>query len=158
LIHKFNKLLDYILHWATALTAMLFFLIVLASVIVRAIPKVSFHSAIELSRLLFVWSCFLAAALAYRQRAHVAFTLLSDRVAQHARHYLGLVIEALVFVFSAVILYESVLTCRMLWPSVLPILGISQGWFYVPVPVLCVFILCYSAEFMAEQFKRGTME
>jgi TRAP-type C4-dicarboxylate transport system permease small subunit len=69
LIRRFNKLLDYILHLTTAVTAMLFFLIVLASVVVRAVPAIGFNSAMELSRLLFVWSCFLAAALTYRRQA-----------------------------------------------------------------------------------------
>jgi TRAP-type C4-dicarboxylate transport system permease small subunit len=132
---------------------MAFFVVVLAAIGVRAVPRWQFHASIELSRLFFVWSCFLAAGLAYRREAHVGFTLLFDKMPVVVQRGLTSVVYSLVLGFVAVVLFQSVLTCFLLWPTVLPILGISQAWLYVPVPVLCLSMLFYTLEFIADAWR-----
>jgi TRAP-type C4-dicarboxylate transport system permease small subunit len=147
-MRKITSVLDHILFWTTAVSAMAFFAVVLASIVVRAVASGQFHSSIELSRLFFVWSCFLAAALAYRRKAHVAFTLLFDKLSLAVQRGVMLLTYAMLLAFLLVVLYQAVLTCRLLWPTVLPILGISQAWSYIPVPVMCLFTIAYTLEFI----------
>ncbi len=144
-----NRLFDGMLYVGTAASAMAFFVVVVVAIAARAIATWPFHSSVELSRLLFVWSCFLAAALTYRRQAHVGFTLLFEKMPALWQRRIALVNYLLILGFVAVVLVQSILTCRLLWPTVLPILGISQAWFYVPVPVLCIFMLSYTVEFLA---------
>ena len=152
-MRRLNTVFYQLLFWVTALSAISFFVIVIASIVIRYIPRVQFHSSIELSRLLFVWSCFLAAAMTYRQKAHVGFGLLFERFSKRTQKHLTVFMQAVIIVFLAIVLYQSVLTCRLLWTTVLPILGISQAWFYVPVPVLCVFLLCFTIEWLIDEFR-----
>jgi TRAP-type C4-dicarboxylate transport system permease small subunit len=155
-MRRLNRIFDVLLFRATAVSAMLFFAVVMASIVARLIPGAHFHSAVELSRLFFVWSCFLAAVLGYRLRAHVGFTLLFDRTSPRLQKTFTLLTHTLIFAFLAVVLYKSILTCRLLWPTVLPILGISQAWFYIPVPVCCMVMLCYAAEFIMDALRPKT--
>jgi len=151
-------MLDHILFWATAVSAMAFFVVVLAAIIIRVAVGGQFHSSIELSRLFFVWSSFLAAALAYRRRAHVAFTLLFDKVSRKTQQLASLFVYILILIFVVVVLYQAVLTCRLIWPTVLPILGISQAWLYLPVPVMCLVVLSYTLEFLDRQWRSKPLE
>ncbi|MEN6425211.1 MAG: TRAP transporter small permease subunit [Phycisphaerales bacterium] len=149
-VRRINLFLDSLLYLGTAVSAMAFFAVVVVAMAARSIATWPFHSSVELSRLFFVWSCFLAAALAYRKRAHVGFTLLLDQVPAAWRRRITGLNYLLILGFAAIVLVQSTLMCRLLWPTVLPILGISQAWFYVPVPILCLCMILYTAEFMAE--------
>ena len=149
-VRRVNLFLDSLLYLGTAASAMAFFAVVIVATAARCIATWPFHSSVELSRLFFVWSCFLAAALAYRKRAHVGFTLLLERVPARWRRRITGLNYLLILGFVAVLLLQSILMCRLLWPTVLPILGISQAWFYVPVPILCLCMIFYTAEFIAE--------
>ena len=113
---------------------------------------------VELSRLFFVWSCFLAVALGYRRRGHVAFTLLFDRLSQVVQRRVTLLTYVILLAFLVVVFYQAVLICRLLWPTVLPILGISQAWLYVPVPVMCLLGIAYTLEFIVELPRPGDLE
>jgi TRAP-type C4-dicarboxylate transport system permease small subunit len=152
-MRRINTAFDKVLFWLTALSAISFFLVVIISIVTRYIPRIQFHSSIELSRLLFVWSCFLAAAMTYRQKAHVGFGLLFEKFSKRTQKHLTVFMHAVIIVFLIIVFYQSLLTCHLLWPTVLPILGISQAWFYVPVPVLCVFLLSFTIEWLIDEFK-----
>jgi len=151
IVRRINLLLDRVLYIGTAATSIAFFLVAVAEIAARGVAGWSFHSSTELSRLLFMWSCFLAAALAYRKRVHVGFSLLFDRVPVPWRRRIVAFNHVLILGFAAVVLVESIRMCRLLWPTVLPILGISQAWFYVPVPILCVCMIFYAMEFLTER-------
>jgi len=153
-----NAFLDRILFWATAFSAMAFFVVVIVSIAARSTALWPFHSSVELSRLLFVWSCFLAAALTYRKQAHVGFTLLFERMPLTWQRCIALLNYALILTFMGIVFVQAVLTCRLLWPTVLPILGISQAWFYVPVPVACLFMFSYTLEFITRLWKPAAGE
>ncbi len=149
-VRRMNVLLDRLLYAGTAVSAMAFFAVAITAISARCATAWSFHSSIELSRLFFVWSCFLAAGLAFRRRAHVGFTLLFDRLPIPWRRHITRLNYLLVLGFAVVVFVESVRMCRLLWPTVLPILGISQAWFYVPVPILCMCLVSYTAEFLMD--------
>jgi TRAP-type C4-dicarboxylate transport system permease small subunit len=78
----------------------------------------------------------------------VGFTLLFDRAPARWRRGIAGLKYLLILGFATVVLVQSIITCRLLWPTVLPILGVSQAWFYVPVPILCLCILSYTVEFI----------
>ncbi len=148
-VRRINLVLDRLLYVGTAASALAFFAVAVAAIAARSIATWPFYSSVELSRLFFVWSCFLAAVLAYRKQAHVGFTLLFDRVPARWRCRITAFNYLLILGFMAVVFVQSILVCRLLWPTVLPILGISQAWFYVPVPILCLCMFSYTAEFIA---------
>jgi TRAP-type transport system small permease protein len=77
---KINKRSETVLYWSTALATTGFIVFVLVGVITRYLTKTPILSFVELSRLFFVWACFLAAILAYRRKAHIAITFITDKL------------------------------------------------------------------------------
>ncbi|HNS21583.1 MAG TPA: TRAP transporter small permease [Sedimentisphaerales bacterium] len=157
-LRRVNLFFDRLLYVGTAASAMAFFAVVMVAMAARSVGMRPIHSSVELSRLFFVWSCFLGAALAYRRRAHIGFTLLFDKVPASWQRRLAGINYLLVLAFAGIVLVQSIRVCRLLWPTVLPILGISQAWFYVPVPILCLCLLSYTAESLVEPWARSAPE
>ncbi|WP_020532561.1 TRAP transporter small permease [Flexithrix dorotheae] len=152
MIKKVNLTFSKLLFRITNITAILFFLIIILGIISRFIIKVPILASIELSRLLFVWSCFFAAALTYQRKAHIAITIFTDRLSNRVQHILGCFTYSIILLFVIILLFYSSEVVYLLWHSDLPMLGISQGWFYVPLPIVSVLMLSFTLEFLQEEF------
>jgi TRAP-type C4-dicarboxylate transport system permease small subunit len=112
---QLNRMLDRILFWGIAVFSMSFFVVVLVSVLSRYILHAPILASIELSRLFFVWSCFLAAAITYRRKAHIDFTLLFDKASRRVKEALSLFIHVSILLFAALIFYHSIILSWLLW-------------------------------------------
>jgi TRAP-type C4-dicarboxylate transport system permease small subunit len=150
---KFNCILEKTLCGLTAVSAMGFFLIVLSAILLRR-AGYSMDAGIELSRLSFVWSCFLAAAITYRRRAHVGFTVLYERLPANGRRHCSRLLHLLILLFMLLVLAQSLYVVFKLWPTRLPMLGISQSWLYMPLSISSVFMILFTLEFLAEPWDR----
>lgn len=153
LIQKFNYLLERILYWMTALSTMVFVVFVLLSVITRYITRTPVLSSIEVSRLFFVWACFLAATLAYRRNFHISISFIMDRFSMRIRSMIEIGIQAMTVLFFIMILSESIQVVKLLWFTHLPLSGLSQSWLYLPVPFISVVFILFSAEKIMENIR-----
>ncbi len=143
-----NRFFDKLLYVGTAISSISFFVIVIIAVASRYVFKSPILASIEISRLLFVWSCFLAAALTYRRGAHVSITYIFDKFPKRLQRGITVLLHVLILVFMAIVFYQSIIVTRLLWPSRLPMLQISQSWFYIPVPIIAMIIISYTLEFL----------
>ena len=153
-MRKLNKLFDTSLYWSTAVFAMLFFGIVVVSIITRYLLRTPILASIELSRLFFVWSAFLAAAITYRQKAHVGLTFLYEKFSEKVQLAVSFLIYLSILAFLFVVLYQSLIVIQLLWQTDLPMLDISQSWLYIPLPIISVCMISYTAEFIADLFQQ----
>jgi TRAP-type C4-dicarboxylate transport system permease small subunit len=149
-IRRINQVLDRVAYVAIAVTAIFFFCVVLSSVLMRYGLRLPMLGSVELSRLLFVWSCFLAAALAYRRRAHVGLSLFVTRLGLCWRRRVEAFAHALVLCLAVVIFFYSSQVVILLWFTRFSILDISQGWLYLPVPVACLFLGLFTLEWIVK--------
>lgn len=151
-----NRRSNSFLNWVTVITAASFLLVVLLTVASRYLLKTPVLSSIELSRLFFVWSCFTAAALGYYRKSHIAISLITNRLPPNLSTAITFVVHLLSLVFFIVIIYYSLIVVNTLWETRLPILGISQSWFYLPVPFSFLFMSFFNIEFIQETYLRLT--
>ena len=145
IVGRFCFVSEQVLFWMTAVFSMGFFAVVLASILLRA-AGFPIDASIELSRLSFVWSCFLAVAITYRRRAHVGFAFLYERLPHRWKARCTLLIQTLILLFMVLVLEQSLLVVFRLWPTRLPMLGISQAWLYLPLSVSSVFMILFTLE------------
>ncbi|MBN1481625.1 TRAP transporter small permease [candidate division KSB1 bacterium] len=149
-MRQLNRFIDKILFFTTALTSISFFIIIILAVASRYIFKAPILASIELSRLLFVWSCFLAAALAYRRKAHISITFIFEKFPHFLQKYVTLFLHILILLFLVIVFHQSVIVTVLLWPSRLPMLQITQSWFYLPVPIFSLILIFYTLEFLVD--------
>ncbi len=141
-----NKYTERFVYWLTAVSTFIFILFVLLGVITRYLTKAPILSSIEISRLFFVWACFLAATLAYRRNAHIAISFIVDRFNLQWTKVIDFSVNFLTILFFIFIVKESALVVKLLWYTHLPVSNISQSWLYLPVPFISLVIILFALE------------
>ncbi|MBN1997186.1 TRAP transporter small permease [candidate division KSB1 bacterium] len=153
-MRKIFQVFDRLLFVGTASTSILFFAMILLSIISRFLLKRPILASIELSRFFFIWSCFLAAALAYHRKAHVGFTLLYEKFSPFIQKWMSNFIYAVIVAFCTLVLVHGIDVVLLLWYTKFPMLGISQAWLYIPVPIVCFFLIIFTLELWMESITR----
>lgn len=109
--------------------------VVVAQVILRYGFGQSFDWADEISRLLFVWTIFLALPLGIPKGAHVGVSLLTDHLPERIRKPLFRLMSLLCALLLAVVAYEGCLLVLEQWEEPLSTLDASVALFMVPLVI-----------------------
>lgn len=151
-MRRVNSTLESVLYWGVATSSFLFLAVVLVGVASRFVLHRPVLASIELSRLFFVWSCFLATALALRRNAHVSIALGFERLPPRGQRVVAAATRSLLLAFSLAVAWQGAVLCHLLWPTRLPMLQISYGWLCLPLPLAGLAM----ASFLVETFADGT--
>jgi len=119
-----------------------------AQVIFRYFIGDSIIWAEELARYALLWSAMIGAAVAYRQGAHVAVTVLWDLLPAGVAQHLWRLIHSIVIAFAAVLVWEGwFLSLRNFARNQLsPALQIDIAWIYLAIPLGGLLIAIAAAE------------
>jgi TRAP-type C4-dicarboxylate transport system permease small subunit len=114
---------------------------VVVEVASRFVLDTSISQTNAVARFLLVWFFMLGAGLALRQGAHVALTLLTERVPQRHARAISNVAQVLSLIVLAMLLWSGYLAFRASLPQVEGSLGVSLAWVMAAFPVgLCLLI------------------
>ena len=113
-------------------------LIVGSQVFARYVLNSSFGWADELSRLLFVWSIFLAIPIGIRKGSHIGVELLTARLPSPLRRLLLRVVMASAAALMLVVAYQSAVITILQWDELMVSLDISAGLFVLALVVGCL--------------------
>lgn len=125
--------------------------VVFIQVVARNILQIPMIWTLDLAQLLFAWCIFVGAALAFRQGAHYIVNLwpgggfmdtLSTRVS---------LAFSMIVIF--VLIYNGVQMTKIALNRVAPSLGISELWFFVPIPVCGVLMLSFLIEHVLRELE-----
>jgi TRAP-type C4-dicarboxylate transport system permease small subunit len=113
-----------------------FFTIVLAvSVFSRYVFQLPIVTSVELTRIAFVWACFLGAAAGLKRRSHVRVVAFVNLLPARLQGWVPTFVHGAFLLFALLMVWHGWgLTARM-FATTLPTLGISQGWLYLALPV-----------------------
>lgn len=153
-LFKINHGSTKLLFWLTALSSMVFFVVICLNVLVRYVLNTPILGSIEISRLSFVWSAFLASALAYRGKSHIAITFLLDRLPGQIQAFVKIIIYTVTWVFFLLLLFYSIEVTVALKNTYFPVMQISQTWLYLPLPFISIIILGYTTEDLLRSFQK----
>ncbi len=133
-----STLYQTILRWAVVLFYSLTVLAGIAGVVFRYIPPISHFGfwTEEAVRYAFIWTVFLAAAVATRQRLHISVDLLPSALAPRTRDWLEAASSLLCLGFVIVLgvggVRAAIVSAESTsWSST----EVSRAWAYVAVPV-----------------------
>ncbi|MCQ9617895.1 TRAP transporter small permease [Paenalcaligenes niemegkensis] len=132
-LKQFLKRLDQFTYWIIVAMIGGMTILVALQVILRYFFGTSIDSADELSRLLFVWSIFIAIPHGVRHGVHVGIDVFVSLLPSAAREVIfrltcvvSLLLMALVFLGAWTAVIER-------WPELMPTLPISSAVFYIPL-------------------------
>ena len=99
----------------------------------------------ELVRFGLVWFAMLTSAYVVGQKAHLAVTVLSEKLTGKKSKILEVVVQSLFLVFAAMIMvYGGWNAVTLTMGQISPSLSIPMGYVYLSVPVSGVLIIIYS--------------
>lgn len=144
--------------WVEAIIAVAFILMIIAlllQVFARYVVQVSIPWTEEISRYLLVLLTFVGAALAIRDKQHIAITFLLDRIPETARICLDLLFTVLVMLFLGAVFRGSVNMIQLTWDTPAgTIPWITTGRIYLILPVTVLLMLGY----LLAQVYRGSRQ
>lgn len=127
------------LDWITAFVVILamagMVVIVSTQVFLRYGLNSSLDWAEEVSRLLFVWSLFLAIPLGIKRGVHVGIDLLTGLMPTMAQNVLFRLTSAIGIVLMGLVAWEAAILTRDQWDEPMTTLDYSVGFFMLPVVI-----------------------
>lgn len=96
--------------------------------------------------LLMSWFILLGSATGVRERSHIGFEIGLAASPPPLRFVLKLITEVLLVGFGIAMLAYGTQLAAGTWTAIMPMIGISQGWDYVPVAIGGALIAFFSAE------------
>lgn len=127
--------LDRAARWAIIAASAAMIVIVSGQVVLRYVFNSSLDWSDEISRLLFVWSMFLAIPLGIREGAHVGVELLTTHLPAAPRALMAKGCALLAAALMAVVVWQSVKVAWLTWDEMMQSLNVSANWFLVPVAI-----------------------
>jgi TRAP-type C4-dicarboxylate transport system permease small subunit len=141
-----RRVLDGI-DWVAALLVILIMagmvVVVATQVFLRYVLNLSLDWAEEISRLLFVWSIFIAIPLGIKRGAHLSVVLLTERLPHDVRSRLFRTMNGLAMVLMAVVAWQAGVLMRDQWDEPMSTLDISVGLFMMPLVIGAVHSLLH---------------
>jgi len=147
---KFSNGLDRMMRIGTALLTAGFTVLIFITVLSRYVFNFSILFSQEVSKLLFIWSCFFAATIAYKQMAHIRFEFAESFLGKRGVLFTDVLIHFVSLVFFGLIFGESISFVRQIWETYFPLIGISQGWLYVSVLIASIIFLVHNLAFFID--------
>lgn len=133
----------------------LFFVgVVFVAVLSRYVLDDPIIESVELTRIGFNWSCFVAATIGVKEMAHIRLTFLFEKLPAIGQTACLLLVNSLMAIFFALMLVQGWALFEKVKGTVFPALDWSQGLLYIPLPLAGAIMLVHALSAMGENFAR----
>jgi TRAP-type C4-dicarboxylate transport system permease small subunit len=96
--------------------------------------------------MLMSWFIFLGAAVGVRENNHMGFDVLLYVMPPSAKKWLRMISDLVILAFGIGMIWYGASLVGLTWNTVLPALGISGGWDYVPIVAGGLLVVLFSLE------------
>lgn len=96
--------------------------------------------------MLMSWFIFLGAAVGVRENNHMGFDVLLYVLPPAAKKWLRMISDIVILAFGIGMVWYGAGLVSLTWNTILPALGISGGWDYVPVVAGGLLVILFSLE------------
>lgn len=132
--------------WFAGIGLLLMTAIIASQVFARYVLNDSPAWAEQAALLLMIWYVFIAAAAGVREGFHIRIGIFVDSLPEKIRHVFIAIGHFIVVAFGIAMAYFGVELAAATWQHVIPTLGISRGYAYVPIALSGVLITAFAIE------------
>lgn len=132
--------------WFAGIGLLIMTAIIAMQVFARYVLNDSPAWAEQAALLLMIWYVFIAAAAGIREGFHIRIAIFADSLPPKVRHPVLMVAHAVVVAFGVAMAVFGVELARETWQHVIPTLGISRGYAYLPIALSGVLITGFAIE------------
>ncbi len=147
--------LGVVIDWTVAAAGALVIALVFYNVLSRYILYTDVAWSSELCTLLLIWITFIGGAMAVRRNAHLGVTEFVMGLKPAARSRVDAVVLALTAVALGLLVYFGINLTVMSWDNIAIAIRISNGWWYLAMPVGCALMLVFVLQQLAMVVRSG---
>ncbi|MEM9532563.1 MAG: TRAP transporter small permease [Pseudomonadota bacterium] len=108
--------------------------------------------------LLMIWYVFIAAAAGVREGFHIRIGVFADRLPAGLRRPVLVLAQAIVIGFGVAMAIFGVELAQETWKHVIPTLGISRGYAYIPIAISGVLITGFALEQLIAELRGSKVD
>lgn len=143
LLRRISYLTNVATEWAAGLFAIFFTAILIVSVFSRYVFNVSIVASVEMTRIAFCWSVFLAAAAVVARGGHIRVVIAISALPPLGRAIVHHFVCLLTVAFGLAMSWYGFSLAMRMNSTFLPALQISQTWLYAPLPISGLLIVLH---------------
>lgn len=128
---------------------------ILVQIFSRAFMKVPFSWTEELSRITFMWFCFLGSGIAMKKKAHLGIDYFINKFSTQYRYYNQIVINLLIGLFGFFMSYYGVNMAKIMHKQVSSVMRIPMSYFYAVIPITGFLFLILAIHYLIKDIKTG---
>ena len=134
--------------WAMLVCYTFCCIVIVQEVVRRFVFNFSSAWGEEAARYAFIYLGWIGAAFAVKERAHIRFDVLLQRLGPRGKAWVFIVAEVATIAFACIALYWSLHTIRQLlqFEGATPVLRINKAWFEAAVPIAFALIIWRSLQ------------
>jgi TRAP-type C4-dicarboxylate transport system permease small subunit len=106
----------------------------------RYVLGASLYWSTEVPNFLFVWIVFLGAVVAYREKKHIAFTAILERMSRGGGRGPEIAVHAVVLAFAAFLVVTGAMVVRQTMGSPSEALKMPLGYLYAVLPLTMLLV------------------
>ena len=144
IVHVASRRINRLTEGVVAGLAAFFTVLLIISVFSRYVLNVSIISSVELVRISFCWSVFLAAACAVARDGHVKVDFLARALPPAFGRLLRLFADLVTLGFGLAMVWSGTELSQRMFVAVFPILQISVAWMFSALPVSGALIVLHA--------------
>ena len=132
--------------WFAGIGLLIMTAIIAVQVFARYVLNDSPAWAEQAALLLMIWYVFIAAAAGVREGFHIRIAVFADSLSPRARRPVMVIAHLVVVIFGISMVVFGIELTQQTWQHVIPTLGISRGYAYLPIALSGVFITGFAIE------------
>lgn len=143
---RLSEVASVVVKWFAGVGLMLMTLIIAWQVFARYVLNDSPAWGEQAALLLMIWYVMFAAAAGVREGFHIRITVFADNLPGKPRRVIHLVAHAIVGLFGFAMFWWGIELVQETWQHVIPTLGLSRGFAYVPITAAGLLIFGFALE------------
>ena len=143
---RFSEKVSIAVRWFASAGLLLMTAIITWQVFARYVLNNSPTWGEQAALLLMIWFVMFAAAAGVREGFHIRIVVVADNLPQKPKQFVHLFAHAVVGLFGLAMVWFGVELVREVWQHVIPTLGLSRGYAYVPIPIAGLLIFGFALE------------
>lgn len=144
------KMADFVVAFILTIAASVMIVSIFLQVVFRFVFSAPLYWTEELSRYCFVYIVFIGAAWAGRQGMHLGVDYFTSKLPENAERCLKIVMDVLILIFSAVIVFAGTGVVPVNFRQLSPALNIPMGAVYAAIPIGFLLLFIYYLNHLME--------
>lgn len=143
-IEKFLNSIEHSFEWVDSVAMVAMWIIALLELFFRDVTDSPLSWSLDVILLIMIWMTMMGSGIGIRSDLHIKISFFTSKIPLWLEKTFGLISYALIFYFGIYMFFGSYSLAIL--PGIIPSLGISNAWFYIPIMIGGVFAMIFSFE------------